>query len=105
MFQERRKMFTGIIKGLPCKKHPDFRDIKCEKNVSLRIDEIQYIWKVRVGDVSRLSGGNYWADRKMKIHQEGEWDNNGARSWQRQEGPAQGHRGKIYPHELDGGPS
>lgn len=34
------------------------------KNVSLRIDEMQHIQKVRVGDVYRSSGGNYLADRR-----------------------------------------
>lgn len=34
------------------------------KNVNLRIDEIECIQKVRVGDVYRVSGGNYSADRK-----------------------------------------
>lgn len=34
----------------------------------------------------------------MKIHQVGEWNNNGARFQQRHVGPAQGHRGKLRPH-------
>lgn len=39
----------------------------------------------------------------MKIHQAGEWNNNGARFQQRHVGPAQGHRGKLRPHEMHTG--
>ena len=39
----------------------------------------------------------------MKIHQEGEWDDNGARSPQRPEGQAQAQGGKLHPPEMHSG--
>lgn len=67
-----------------------------------------------MGDVSRLSGGSYWADRKMKIHQEGEWDDNGARRDQLKDteesfilmnwtvGHAQAHKNTCVGERRDG---